>query len=155
MEVFLFCHAPLSFQARAILVPINLMDVSMLAEMEKIVEKADEKGYIINHYVKCEDNIYGNILKSQGEHQDIIDILQKWEQYADNCPSTLETFFGADWLNDQEVEEKVPKWYRESLFYYGGFEYRKIFDKLKNLSKYQGREITIKHAILFQEIYEK
>lgn len=156
MEVFLFCYAPLSFQTAAIFVPINLMEVRLLDEIEKMVEKADEKGYIIDYFVKDEvsEDGKGGILHSVNEHQDIINILRNWAYYADCCSLTL-MMFGAESGNLEEMKKQAPKWYQESLFYNGGFSYRETFEELKNMTEYQGKEITIKHAILFQEMCEE
>lgn len=149
MEVFLFCYAPLQFPTRAIYVPINLMDVGILAETEKIIQKADEKGYILRHYMKCE----GGGLESLNEHDDIIDILQKWALCAEHSPNSLWLLFGADYSDDEET--KIPEWYNKSFFYYGGFKHRETFGELKNITELDGEKIVIKNAVFYQVLIKK
>lgn len=158
MEVFLFCYAPLQFQTRAICVPIELMDVGTFAEMEKIMEKVDEKGYLINNFVKVSDETLGNCLKSLNEYPDIKDILDKWKLYSDDSPSNLIILFGID-LSDGEDEDgdsKIPEWYKKSYLYYGNFKHRETFEKLKNMTEMNdGKSIVVKYAVLYQEMYKE
>lgn len=148
MEVFLFCYGPLQFPTKAIFIPIELMDVGMLEEIEKIIQRADENGHLIDYYTKFAE---GGGLESLNKYQDIADILLKWTLYAEDRPSSWQMLFGAE----KEMDTKIPEWYKKSFFHYGGFKHREIFEELKNMTVLEGEKVIVKHAILYQHIIMK
>lgn len=138
MEYFLFCYTPICFPTRAIYVPISLMDETIKAEMEKLIDH----GEIITEKFS-EDGIYDS-------NEDVCDILKRWVNLTDDSPCMLSIMYG---IEDSEIydklEEKMPEYHKKSIIHYGHGD--NVYNTLKLATSHSGTQIKVKNSVLYIE----